>query len=138
MRRAALIAIMVCVLVAAAGCGGGRADEPVGEASTPASGNVAAGPSDAAVPADTGVRGRVTGPDGAPLSNAAVARFPVDSSRPVTQEAGVTDGDGHYLWALPPGAWDVEISMPGHQTVRQRVTVVDGQWAQADFILQPS
>lgn len=137
MRRAALIVVTVCVL-AAAGCGG-RGEQPTGESSAPAAGNVSAGPSESpGAAAATGVRGRVTGPDGAPLSNAAVSRFPADSSRPVTQEAGVTDGDGRYLWALSPGVWDVEISMPGHRTVKQRVTVVEGQWAQVDFTLQPS
>lgn len=136
MRRAALIVVTACVL-AAAGCGGGRGG-PVGESSAPASGNITAGPSESTGAAATGVRGRVTGPDGVPLANAAVSRFPVDSSQPVTQEAGVTDGDGRYLWALSPGAWDIEISMPGHRTVKQRVTVAEGQWAMLDFILQPS
>lgn len=137
MRRAVLIVVTACVL-AAAGCGGGRGGQPAGESSAPAAGNISAGPSEPAAAAATGVRGRVTGPDGAPLANATVSRFPADSSRPVTQEAGVTDGDGRYLWALPAGVWDVEVSMPGHRTVRQRVTVVEGQWAQADFLLQPS
>lgn len=136
MRRVSLVAVTVCLLlaVAAAGCGTGRA----GEASPPTSGNVTAGPDPSPAAAGTGVNGRVTGPGGGPLANATVLRFPVDPSRPVTQEAGVTDGDGRYFWALPAGVWDVEVSMPGHRTVRQRVTVVEGQWAMMDFILQPS
>lgn len=135
MRRVALlVAVAVCLLGAAAGCGRARAGEP----GVPGPGNVTAGPGVSPVPLETGVRGRVSTSNGGPLANATVMRLPAEASGPVTQEVGVTDGDGHYFWALPAGVWDIEVSMAGLRTVRQRVTVVEGQWATVDFVLPPA
>lgn len=87
--------------------------------------------------AATGVGGRVVTTDGTPVSWTPVARQPVDGTRPVTQEAGVTDEDGRYFWPLEPGTWDITVSAPGHEPVTQRVTLDEAQRATLDFVVGP-
>jgi hypothetical protein len=140
------VAAAVCLLLLA-GCADGAAvragseSSEVGGVSSPQAtpgDNIASDLGGGPVGSATGVLGRVTSSRGDPVVTASVARTPVDSHRPVTQEAAVTGDDGRYFWALPPGLWEITISAPGFRTASRRVTVVQGQRATLDFVLQPS
>jgi len=89
----------------------------------------------AAVPAlaqDGTVTGTVTHEDsGQPFSGAVVLLVE-------TAQEATTGSDGSYTFQVPPGIYTVLVTALGHGASEQRVTVVAGDTATADFTLAPS
>jgi hypothetical protein len=52
--------------------------------------------------------------------------------------AGVTDGDGRYVWQLADGTWDITVSAPGFRPATTMVVVRSGAAVRADLVLEPA
>ena len=77
------------------------------------------------------ITGTVTGAEGAPLANAGVAV--VGTARTAT-----TNARGEYRLSAPPGTHTLRARVIGYAAAEQRVTVVAGATATANFQLAPS
>jgi hypothetical protein len=118
------------VVIATAACGsdgqGVRASRPT-----------TSGPPDVA--GQSGVSGRVTSAaGGGPVAGAAVEVAARDPQRPSPALAGVTDGDGRYVWQLADGTWDITVSAPGFRPATTMVVVRSGAAVRADLVLEPA
>lgn len=99
-------------------------------------GNTAGSPTGAPEVTGTGVAGRVTTVDGAPVGMATLTAVPEPAGRgPVRQEANVSDADGWFFLPLPPGTWAVTVTPPRQEAVTVTVTVPDRGAASSDVVL---
>ena len=70
--------------------------------------------------------------DGLPLTQAWVRAIGQDQE--LSQDGAE---DGLTRLSLPPGAWNVIISAPGHRTAERALTLQEGQTATMDIVLEP-
>lgn len=88
--------------------------------------------------AGTGVSGHLRNPSGAGigLATITVAPHPAGGEGPVSQQANVSDAEGHYFYPLPPGRWEVTVSAHGYRPVSSLVAVDDGDPAIHNLVLE--
>ncbi len=83
-----------------------------------------------------GVVGQVTSLGGLPIEG---ARVPVESLDVAVPEIAIlTNGDGRYVWGLPPGTYDISVFADGYQSQRKQIMVGVGQVMTVDFTLEHS
>jgi hypothetical protein len=142
-------ALAVAALVALGGAACRAAPEPTPPAAEQLGGPGPIQPVTASVPAQlparedppgpTGshglIRGRVTGPDGAPVGDATVVI--VDGSAPGPEMAAFTSAAGEYLWLVDAGEYTLEASRDGVGTARGTVTTYPGREVRLDLQLAP-
>ncbi|WBB47475.1 carboxypeptidase-like regulatory domain-containing protein [Verrucosispora sp. WMMA2044] len=86
-------------------------------------------------PAGT-VTGTVTTPAGEPVRQAPVQVTALDEPAPAIPEIGVLTGDtGRYEWRLPPGRYEITVSVGEQHSTTQTTTVTAGQVTRLDFTL---
>jgi hypothetical protein len=88
-------------------------------------------------PAEEGVAGRVTDASGDPVSGALVNAKSLDEvSPPIPELAIVTDANGHYVWRLLPGNYEISILAAGFHSATKEVLVEPNQQSRLDFTLE--
>ena len=86
-----------------------------------------------------GLAGRVTAPDGSPVSGAFVQAESLDEPAPPIPEIAVLTGkDGRYLWPLSPGRYRITVSADGYRPATGTATVLAGRPAALNLSLQRS
>jgi hypothetical protein len=89
-----------------------------------------------AQPIDEGVVGRIAAEDGRALAGALVVPVPLGSAPPPIPEiAIVSESNGRYTWRLPPGEYEIVVTLEGYQRATRRVAVIAGEVAVLDFTL---
>ena len=87
--------------------------------------------------AEEGVAGRVTDTFSNPISDAIVeARSLENPSIAVPEIAILTDANGHYVWTLPPGKYEISISAAGFRQVAKEAVVTAQRQTRLDFTLE--
>jgi hypothetical protein len=87
-------------------------------------------------PARTLISGIITGPDGAPVVDAAVTVS--SESVPMPQMAVFTDSQGSFTWLIPqPGDYTVTVIRDGFADATAEVTVAAGVTATLELQLEP-
>jgi hypothetical protein len=86
-----------------------------------------------------GVEGRVTAPGPKPLENVAVRPRSLDEpAAAIPEMAVVSEPDGHYLWTLRPGEYEISFAAEGYQPAARRITVHPRQVTRLDVTLEPA
>jgi hypothetical protein len=52
--------------------------------------------------------------------------------------AVISEPDGHYIWILRPGEYEISFAAEGYQPASRRVTVSPGQVTRLDLTLEPA
>ncbi|HYO83925.1 MAG TPA: carboxypeptidase-like regulatory domain-containing protein [Bryobacteraceae bacterium] len=87
--------------------------------------------------AGEGVAGRVTDTFGTPVTDAVVeARSLETPSIAVPEIAILTDANGHYVWTLPPGKYEISISAAGFRRAAKEAVVAARLQTRLDFVLE--
>ncbi|HEX5597210.1 MAG TPA: carboxypeptidase-like regulatory domain-containing protein [Micromonosporaceae bacterium] len=82
------------------------------------------------------VTGVVTSTTGDPVAGASVRVIPLDQPAPAIPEIGVLTGDaGRYEWRLPPGRYEIVVSLGERSSAPQTTTVTAGKVTQLDITL---
>jgi Carboxypeptidase regulatory-like domain len=118
---------IVCTGACAAGTsasgGGGEGDRPVSSAK------------DRDRAGDVGLVGRVTTPEGSPVTGALIVPRSLEG-KPVPELAVTTDDSGRYGWPLGPGRYEITASARGYRPTTQGVTVTEEKTT-LDLVLTP-
>lgn len=85
-----------------------------------------------------GLVGRITFPGGEPVEGAVVAVQSPEgiAGPPVPDMAIVSDPNGHYVWPLLPGRYEVMVRYRDRTAPGRVVTVREGEVTHEDFVLE--
>jgi len=121
------LTLLVVVSGAGACSPAGHPDVPVSSAGEPAGSQTMT----------QGAAGLITDESGAPLAGVFLQLKTLDAAAPAMPEIAIVSGeDGRFLYALPPGRYEITVVSENYGPVTRSVTVLPGQVVTLDFVMQ--